>query len=212
LLLSIAVFVHEPPHMLPPLGQPHAPPLQVWPPGHTTPTHARCTHALPKHTESGSHVCPVQLLAMHWPAAHACPLGHTVPQAPQLAESVWKFAHAPAHAVWPGAQAQTPCEHANPAPHTTPTHDLSTHAFCEHTWSGPHIVAPQALGKHAPLPQPSPEAHDLPQLPQFASSVSVATQLEPQALLPVGQVVPEGGVELQAATNAARTKTRSERM
>jgi hypothetical protein len=111
------------------LGQPHTPPLHVWPPGHTTPTHARWTQAPPKHTESGSHVWPGQLLAMHAPPAQAWPVGQTLPHVPQFAESFCRSAHAPPHAEWPGAHAQTPWEHAKPAPQTTPTHALSTQPF-----------------------------------------------------------------------------------
>jgi hypothetical protein len=50
--------------------------------------------------------------AEHRPCEQTWLFTHTVPQAPQLAESDAVSVHVPPHDVWPTAQPQTPLRHA----------------------------------------------------------------------------------------------------
>jgi hypothetical protein len=178
---SVCSETQAPPHVTCPAAQAQAPLTQVWVAGHTTPTQAWAVQAWLKQTLPGSHGCPVQSRDRQWPPPHAWPLGHTLPQPPQLTSSVCGSAQWPAHCWCLLSQTQAPMAHVSPKPHTTPAHALSTHAPAEHTWSAWHAPPSHCVGRQAPLPQRSPEAHDLPQLPQFASSVERLTQLPPQA-------------------------------
>src|SRR5262249_54193678 len=72
---------------------------QVWPSGHSTPTHALSWHVPSAHTAEGGQLTLRQLCTKHPPFAQAVPPSHAVPQLPQFLSSVFRSAQTPPHDV-----------------------------------------------------------------------------------------------------------------
>ncbi len=53
-------------------------------------------------------VCPMGQIVPHVPLAQTWPDKQAVPQAPQLAGSVFVFTHVPAQRLWPAGHRQVP--------------------------------------------------------------------------------------------------------
>jgi hypothetical protein len=74
------------------------------------------------------------------PATHVCEAKHTVPQVPQLAESVCLFTQAPLQTAWPAGQTQPPATHVCEAKHTVPQVPQLSGLVCVSTHVLPHWV------------------------------------------------------------------------
>jgi hypothetical protein len=97
---------------------------------------------------------------------HGVPLGHLLPQAPQLFESPTVLTHVPPHAVVPIGQPHVPLKQI---------------------WPMPHVV-PFAAGTHIPMEQVSQTAHVRPHMPQFWLVLSGVSQ--PSAATPLQSAKP----------------------
>ncbi len=133
--------------------------------------------------------CPeghAQLALPPAPVVQSSPPRHATPHAPQLALSVVRLLHAPAHTVWPPGHevAQLPATQICPAAQALPHAPQLSRSICvfaqyaadppsrppsppppPHTVSvAPHVVA------HAPAEHTWPDGHAVPHTPQFALS------------------------------------------
>lgn len=165
------------PHLLPQAAEPmpqlfgslrvstHAPEQQVRPLEHWT-LSVQAPHAPFTQTCPAGHWALV--VQTHFPPEQLWPLGHLVPQAPQLLASVWVFVQVPLQLVGVAVGQQTPL--------------AQTWALGSHT--GP-VALPQW---HWPPAQTSPARQALPQVPQLLLSVCRLTQLPPQLLVPPVQL------------------------
>ena len=135
-----------------------------------------------------------------------CPVGHigravrqvpvwqvwaieqALPHMPQLAESVWRFAHTVPQAVWPVGHIDVPVQ--APAVQVCPVAQVRPHMpqlavlVWVSTHMPPHEVSPvgQADMRQAPAVQVWPAVQAVPQPPQLLVSVMVSTQVPPQAV------------------------------
>ncbi len=137
---------------------------------------------------------------------------HTVPQLPQLALSLLRFAQygVPAsapHVVWFTSQTpwQMPLTQSWPLEQALPQVPQLLRSVLRFAQYGapaspPQSVCPLLLSPHVPLHAPPkqtcPAAQTLPHAPQFSLSVLVLTQLEGPPSLP-HSVLPEGQAEVQ---------------
>ena len=116
----------------------------------------------------------------HVPPPQVAPLGHALPQAPQLFGSVVVFTH-----VLPQRLGNEALLHA--ATHVEPLHavdpPLGAAGHVAHTpGAGPQSKVPEGHDPHVPPPQVAPLGHALPQAPQFFGSATVFTHALPQRL------------------------------
>ena len=125
-----------------------------------------------------------QALPMQRPFWQVSPPRHTLPQDPQLAESVVVSTHAPLQSVWPAGQSHVPLVH-EPLAHAWP------HA--------PQLFGSVVVSTHAPLQSVCPigqeqmpsshhcgSGHTLPHEPQFLRSSERKTHSPLQCAIPAG--------------------------
>ena len=148
----------------------------------------RLAQALPQAARPGG-----QPALRHLPATQSSLAGHFWPQPPQLAALLWTSMQLPSQTSDPAGQVQAPLMH-DPVPQLLPhAPQLAasvarlTQAF-ELAW---HMVVGAGQASHLPLLQIVQLGQALPQPPQFARSVAVATHLlllvEAQSSVPLGQ-------------------------
>jgi len=135
---------------------------------------------------SESHaVCPVAQFAAQAPPVHTCPLGHTVPQAPQFWRSLARLAHVPLQAPCPAGQltAHAPDTHAMPAPQRAPH-------------------APQLAGSDEVSTQRSPQVAS--PLPSHWNPLSSGASATPRSVPPSTPPTTEEPVHAESATPRRR--------
>lgn len=184
LLASLKVLMQVPPQSVVPVGQEvtQTPPKQNWPVGQPIP--------------------PPQV---QMPAVQLW-LGQTVPQTPQLFESVWRLVQVLPQRVWPAGQGvrQRPPTHSRPAGQGAVS--LQVHAPPTQSRLGQMVPqAPQLLAsllgsEHWPAQQFSPP-QDMPQVPQLVLSVAVLVHVPPQHC---GLSAPQGLVQLPQCSGSER--------
>ena len=135
---SDSVSTHTPPQETRPFRQVQAPITHEVPPVHAVPHPPQLLLSLWAFTqELPQGLRPTGQITPHTPAVQSCPLGQTLPQAPQLLPSVVVLVQAlpvqvgvaPAHAM----QAAPPLPHAPlavPGWHAPPTQQPPLHALC----------------------------------------------------------------------------------
>lgn len=138
----------------------------------------------------------------HLPAAQTCPVGHTVPHAPQFAGSLAVVVHAVPHKVIPVMHAHLPAEHTSVSRQRVPqspqlrgSEVMSRHAVPPPPPDGQTL--PVEGHAHLPATQAGAESGQLmPQSPQLRGSDDVSRQRPPQSLVPAPQTqTPDTHVE-----------------
>lgn len=148
-----------------------APEQHAEPPVHLAP--APHMQVPPTHISPGLQVGE-QVAATQRPAVQVWPAGHAIPQLPQLAALDWVSTHAPPQQARPIVHAgMVPQWQRASAPHISPAAHAgeqppATHVPEEHVW---------------------PAAHAFPHAPQLLVLVRASTQVVPQQVCPVGQVI-----------------------
>jgi hypothetical protein len=124
------------------------------------------------------------------PFTHVIPAAQAVPHAPQLAGSLARVTHAPAHMVcpaahwvvhWPEAQACPAAQTVPQAPQLAGSVARVTHAPEQMVCPGGHWVV------HCPEAQACPAAQAVPQAPQLAGSLARVTQVPEHIVCPDAQ-------------------------
>ena len=121
------------------------------------------------------------------------PVGHAVPQAPQLPESLVVFTQDEPQIVVPPAQF-TPhllAEHTWPLVQTVPQVPQFAGSVATVAHAVPHLVVPPAHRRpHLLAEHTWPVEQTVPHMPQFPASVATFTHDEPHSVVPPAQLTP----------------------
>jgi hypothetical protein len=116
-------------------------------------------------------VSPAMHMPEHIPPEQTWPVGHTLPQAPQLFGSLWVAVHTPEQRASPFVHAQLPFWHVVAPVQVVPHPPQLLLSVCSFTHEDPHRVRLAAhVIAHLPLEQTFP-MQTSPQVPQLTGSV-----------------------------------------